>query len=109
MAISIDDNKKQYLVRYDKSPYALFGSEADAVKAISSIADYEERELRKPSVETFRRTLQEGKEIHILTKSKGVLYDSGLVVTIILDILPVPRLYTDYSDRIAQYKAEKGK
>lgn len=111
MSVITDDKKKHYLVRYDREPYGLFGDEKDAIAAINSIADAEEKVIQKPNIEIFRRSLRDGKEIHVLTKTKGILYDSSLTTIFVLDVIPVPRLYAEsiYADKIAQYKAEKEK
>src|ERR1700722_18584716 len=100
MAIIVDTKNVQYLVMYDKSPFGIFGNQEDAINAINSIADHEEASLKGPKVDVFRRSLHDGKEIHVLTKSKGILYDGSLVTTLSLEVTPISRLHAEslYAD-----------
>lgn len=113
MAIVVDpDNAKRYLIRYDNQPFCLVDTEESAIFAIDSIASAEERNFaQKPNVDIFRRNLQNGKEVQILTKTKGLIYDSALTLALTLDFIPVHRMHLEspYAEKIAQYKAEKGK
>ena len=109
MSVINDDKKKRYLVRYNKDPFCLFDTERKAIDAINSIANEEERSLRSPKMEIFRRTVQDGKEIRILVKRLGYIYDSSLNTEICLDVVPLNWMHLEsaYADKIAQYKAEK--
>jgi hypothetical protein len=108
MAVIVD-NKSLYLVRYNGEPYCVMPSEEKAILAINSIANTEEKNGMMPNIELFRRSLHEGKEIRILSKSKGFLYDGKLETTLVLDIQPIHhlKLESQYASKIAEYKAGK--
>lgn len=108
MAVIVGD-KTLYLVRYNGEPYCIMASEEKAILAINSIANAEEKNNASQHVELFRRSLHEGREIRILSKVKGIIYDGKLETTLILDMQPLHhlRLESQYASKIAEYKAGK--
>ena len=105
---TLDEKRKCYLIRLDGDPLVMFNTEDEALKAMNSIADEEEKKRQEPRVEVFRRSLQEGREIKISTKYNGLIYSSALKEVANLDVIPVPRFNQDlYTEKIARFKAAK--
>jgi hypothetical protein len=83
----------KYLIRIDNEEFAFANDEKTALSIINSLAISEVKKLSGPNVKVFRQDLQNGKEIKICTQSLGVLMNGRVVRNILIDVIPVPRVF----------------
>lgn len=90
--LALDENSKLFLIRNNLEELLFVKSIEDAIVAIDSIADHEQKRLTKELGErtrVFRQDFDDGKRVIISVQQKGYIYDGSIEKKLVLDYVQV--------------------